>query len=106
MIWIRAKNKGLKFHIDVDPSIPSKLYGDEVRIKQILINVLNNAVKYTNEGSVTLSIQCSKDNSNNDNVLMIYSVSDTGIGIKKENMPYLFSAFKRVDEQKNRYIVH
>ncbi len=104
MIWIRAKNKDLKFHIDVDPSIPSKLYGDEVRIKQILINVLNNAVKYTNEGSVTLSIQCSKDESNDDNVRMIYSVSDTGIGIKKENMPYLFSAFKRVDEQKNRYI--
>lgn len=104
MIWIRAKNKGLKFHIDVDPSIPAKLYGDEVRIKQILINVLNNAVKYTNEGSVTLSIQCSKDKNNDDNVLMIYSVSDTGIGIKKENMPYLFSAFKRVDEQKNRYI--
>ncbi|MGN0596820.1 MAG: DegV family protein [Ruminiclostridium sp.] len=102
MIWIRAKEKGLEFHIDVDKTIPSKLYGDEVRIKQILINILNNAVKYTSEGSVTLSIQCKR--SENGCAEIIYSVTDTGIGIKKENLPFLFSAFKRVDEEKNRYI--
>lgn len=104
MIWVRSKNKGLQFHIDVDPALPAKLYGDEVRIKQILINVLNNAVKYTKEGSVTLSIQCRKINGIDDTVLVSYSVADTGIGIKKENMPYLFSAFKRIEEEKNRYI--
>lgn len=102
MIWIRAKKKGLEFHVDVDQTVPSQLYGDEVRIKQILINVLNNAVKYTSEGSVTLSIQCKKQE--NGRAVISYSVTDTGIGIKKENIPFLFSAFRRIDEEKNRYI--
>lgn len=102
MIWVRAKEKGLEFHIDVDQKMPSQLLGDEVRIKQILINVLNNAVKYTAEGSVTLSIQCRKQE--HGCAQIVYSVADTGMGIKKENMPYLFSAFKRVDEEKNRHI--
>lgn len=102
MIWVRAKEKGLEFHINVDQSMPSKLLGDEIRIKQILINVLNNAVKYTAEGSVTLDIQCI--NQKNGHAQIIYSVTDTGMGIKKENLPYLFSAFKRVEEEKNRYI--
>lgn len=102
MIWVRAKKKGLEFHIDVDQSMPSQLYGDEVRIKQILINMLNNAVKYTSEGSVTLSIQCKRQE--NGCAQISYSVTDTGMGIKKESIPFLFSAFKRVDEEKNRYI--
>lgn len=102
MIWIRAKEKGLEFHVDVDRTMPSQLYGDEVRIKQILINVLNNAVKYTSEGSVTLSIQCKRDEGGKAQIS--YTVTDTGIGIKKESIPYLFTAFKRVDEQNNRYI--
>ena len=102
MIWIRAQEKGLSFHVDVDQSIPAQLFGDEVRIKQILINMLNNAVKYTSEGSVTLSIQ--KGRITDDMVEIIYSVTDTGMGIKKENLPYLFQAFKRVDEEQNRYI--
>lgn len=102
MIWVRAKEKGLEFHIDVDQGMPSQLFGDEVRIKQILINVLNNAVKYTSEGSVTLSIQCKK--MENGQAEISYSVTDTGMGIKKESIPFLFSAFKRVDEEKNRYI--
>ncbi len=84
------------------PDLPGELFGDEVRIKQILINVLNNAIKYTKEGSVTLNIQCRREESNNATV--IYSVSDTGKGIKKESIPYLFTAFKRVDETENRYI--
>lgn len=102
MIWVRARGKGLEFHIDVDQTLPSQLYGDEVRIKQILINVLNNAVKYTSEGSVTLSIQCKR--LENGKAQISYSVTDTGMGIKKESIPYLFTAFKRVDEKKNRYI--
>lgn len=102
MIWVRTKEKGLEFHIDVDQKMPSQLLGDEVRIKQILINVLNNAVKYTAEGSITLSIQCRRQE--HGRAQIVYSVADTGMGIKKENIPYLFSAFKRVDEEKNRHI--
>lgn len=102
MVWIRAREKNLEFHIDVDQAMPTQLYGDEVRIKQIIINLLNNAVKYTTEGSVTLSIQCKKQE--NGIAQISYSITDTGMGIKKENIPFLFSAFKRVDEEKNRHI--
>ena len=101
MLWIKAKDKELDFTIDVSPDLPEMLLGDEVRIKQILINVLNNAIKYTSEGSVKLQIQCER---NGDMANVMYTVSDTGMGIKKENIPYLFTAFKRVDEDKNRYI--
>ncbi len=102
MIWIKAKEKGLEFKLHVDSSIPSMLCGDEVRIKQILINLLNNAIKYTSEGSVTLSVRCERQGVNR--VRVWYSVEDTGMGVKKENIPYIFNAFRRVDEEKNRYI--
>lgn len=102
MFWLRAGERGLDFHVSVASDVPAELVGDDVRIKQILINVLNNAVKYTAEGSVTLSIQCGKREG--DIQHLIFSVSDTGIGIKKENIPYLFTAFKRMDEDKNRRI--
>ena len=102
MIWVRTKEKGLEFHIDVAENIPAQVYGDEVRIKQVLINLLNNAVKYTPKGSVSLSIQRQK--TEGETVYIAYSVTDTGMGIKQESIPHLFSAFKRVDEEKNRYI--
>ena len=102
MIWIKAKEKGLEFKLHVDSSIPSMLCGDEVRIKQILINLLNNAVKYTREGSVTLSVRCERQALNR--VRVWYSVEDTGLGVKKENIPYIFNAFRRVDEERNRCI--
>ncbi|WP_051656604.1 DegV family protein [Butyrivibrio sp. AE3004] len=102
MVWLRAEEKGLRLNVDIDPSIPSELFGDEVRIKQILINLLNNAVKYTNEGSVTLHME--RQEEKEDQVLLMYSVSDTGIGIKQDALPYLFDVFKRVDEEKNRKI--
>lgn len=102
MFWGRAKEKGLEFRVNIAPEVPAELVGDDVRIKQILINVLNNALKYTNEGSVTFSIQCGTREGGVLNV--IYTVSDTGMGIKKESIPYLFTAFKRVDEERNRYI--
>ncbi len=102
MIWIKTKEKGLEFKLHVDSSIPSMLCGDEVRIKQILINLLNNAVKYTSEGSVTLSVRCERQGVNR--VRVWYSVEDTGMGVKKENIPYIFNAFRRVDAEKNRYI--
>ncbi|MBP0972333.1 MAG: response regulator, partial [Oscillospiraceae bacterium] len=102
MLWLRAREKQLAFRVNVAPDIPAELRGDEVRIKQILINVLNNAIKYTKEGSVSLSIQCGRREGGILHIL--YTVTDTGIGIKKENIPYLFTAFKRVDEEKNRHI--
>ena len=102
MLWIKAKEKNLSFTVDVSPDLPSELLGDEMRIKQILINVLNNAIKYTSEGSVSLQIQGERNNE--DGVLVSYVISDTGMGIKTESIPYLFTAFKRVDTQKNKYI--
>ena len=85
MIWLKAREKGLEFKLHVDSSIPSMLCGDEVRIKQVLINLLNNAVKYTSEGSVTLSVRCERLDVNR--VRVWYSVEDTGQGMKKENIP-------------------
>lgn len=102
MIWIKAREKGLEFKLHVDSSIPSMLCGDEIRIKQVLINLLNNAVKYTSEGSVTLSVRCERLSLNR--VRVWYTVEDTGQGVKKENIPYIFNAFRRVDEEKNRHI--
>ena len=102
MIWLRDEQKGIKFEVDIDPTLPSELYGDEVRIKQILINLLNNSVKYTSEGSVTLHVE--KELIDEDKVHIVFSVSDTGMGIKQEALPYLFDAFQRVDEEKNRHI--
>ncbi|MCR5304198.1 MAG: response regulator, partial [Lachnospiraceae bacterium] len=102
MIWLKATDKGLKFNVSIAPDVPAVLYGDEVRIKQVVINILNNAVKYTKEGSVELSVEC--ESIDQDHVMLSFSVSDTGMGIKKEALPDLFNAFKRVDEEKNRNI--
>ncbi len=102
MLWLRAQDKGLKFNVSIDPAVPSILYGDEVRIKQILINLLNNAVKYTAEGSIGLHIE--SDIIDENTVSLRISVSDTGMGIKKDSIPHLFDMFRRVDEDKNRHI--
>ncbi|MBR4530128.1 MAG: DegV family EDD domain-containing protein [Lachnospiraceae bacterium] len=102
MIWLKAEEKGLQFKVDVDPEVPEMLFGDEVRIKQILINLLNNAVKYTKEGSVTLHVEC--DLPGTETALLKISVEDTGMGIKQEALPDLFDSFRRVDEEKNRNI--
>ena len=97
--WVRAYDKKLEFKLDVSPDIPSMLYGDDIRIKQILTNMLTNAIKYTHKGSVTLQAKCQSVDSGH--VKLIISVSDTGIGIRKEDIKYLFMSFKRVDEKKN-----
>ena len=104
MLRYSAKKKGLDLYINVDGEIPARLVGDETRVKQILINILNNSVKYTQKGSVTLSVQCEKSASGADVVDMVYTVADTGIGIKQESIPHLFDVFKRVDIEKTRYI--
>ena len=102
MIWLKAEEKGLKFEVDIDPGVPEVLFGDEVRIKQILINLLNNAVKYTKEGYVSLHMEC--ETSDGRDALLKINVSDTGMGIKPDALPHLFDTFQRVDEEKNRYI--
>lgn len=102
-IYERAKDKGLKFNLDVDPSIPSKLMGDDVRISQVIMNLLTNAVKYTEKGEVTLSIRDLGQKDKNVERLLV-SVKDTGIGIRKEDMDKLAISFERVDEKKNRHI--
>ncbi len=102
MIWLKAEEKGLQFNVDIDPNVPKDLFGDEVRIKQILINLLNNAVKYTQEGYVGLHMEC--EEADEKTVLLKIVVSDSGMGIKAESLPHLFDTFQRVDEEKNRYI--
>lgn len=98
----RAIDKGLEFFIHADPSIPSGLYGDEVRIRQIINNLLSNAVKYTKQGQIELSIGMQKKT--DAIVYLSISVRDTGTGIKKEDLGRLFESFVRVDEEKNRNI--
>ena len=102
MMWLRAQDKGLGFEVSVDPEVPQILYGDEVRIKQVIINLLNNAVKYTKEGHVELHVESKP--AEDDIIELWISISDSGQGIKKEDLPFLFDAFKRVDEGKNRHI--
>ncbi|MBQ6815080.1 MAG: response regulator [Lachnospiraceae bacterium] len=98
---IRMNEKGLSFIVEADKDIPSVLKGDEVRLKQIVMNLLSNACKYTREGSVTLKVTGEKaDNTYRLNI----SVEDTGIGIKEENIARLFETFERIDEKKNRHI--
>lgn len=97
---IRFKNKGIDFRIKNNPNLPNNLYGDEVRIRQILINILNNALKYTDKGSVTLDVNFEKNDS--DSITLILSSIDTGIGIKEEDLPSLFKSFTRIDLHHNR----
>ena len=102
MINERAKSKGIELKTEIDPSMPKSLFGDDVRIKQIITNLLTNSVKYTKEGSVTLIIGGVKEN--DDNFRLGVAVKDTGIGIKEEDMDKLFMSFQRLDEEKNRNI--
>ena len=102
MTFSRAEEKGLKFFMDIDPNIPSTLFGDEVHFRQIINNFLSNAVKYTPSGHVTLRLR--ELSRSGGMVRLSVEVSDTGIGIKEEDIGRLFGNFTRLDEQKNRYI--
>ena len=102
MIETRAEKKGLQFIVEANPNMPDVLYGDEIRIKQVVTNILTNAVKYTEKGSVTLKVDYEKIS--DENISLKISVSDTGIGIKPEDMKKLYSAFERIEEKRNRTI--
>ena len=100
MLTTKIVTKGLAFNIKNNPDIPNCLYGDEVRIRQILVNLMNNAVKYTDCGSITLDVDY--EQLDDDRVLLKFSVTDTGIGIREEDLPALFESFKRIDLEHNR----
>ena len=102
MISKRAEDKHLKFYVSVEADTPHNLYGDDVRIKQCCLNILTNAIKYTNEGSVSLNITSKKVDYSH--ALITVHVVDTGIGIKDKDIPKLFTAFQRIEEERNRTI--
>nr|MCR5053267.1 response regulator [Lachnospiraceae bacterium] len=104
MIQTKADSKGLALNIQMDKDIPKMLKGDEVRIKQVITNILSNAVKYTEKGSITFGISSEKIPDESDAVILNVWVKDTGIGIKKGDMKKLFLEFDRIDEEKNRHI--
>ncbi|MBQ7564079.1 MAG: response regulator [Lachnospiraceae bacterium] len=104
MIQVRADDKGLRILLDFDPEIPKCLYGDEIRIKQIITNLLTNAVKYTEKGSITFHIGYERIALEPEYVTLQVSVEDTGIGIKKEDISRLFSEFERIEEKRNRNV--
>jgi signal transduction histidine kinase/CheY-like chemotaxis protein/HPt (histidine-containing phosphotransfer) domain-containing protein len=104
MIHSRADGKGLVLALDFDKDIPKFLNGDEVRIKQVVTNILTNAVKYTEKGSIVFGINYEKVENEPDSIMLNVYVKDTGIGIKQEDMDKLFSEFERIEEDRNRNI--
>ncbi|WP_051689332.1 hybrid sensor histidine kinase/response regulator [Butyrivibrio sp. AE2032] len=99
MIRVKSTEKELMFDVVVDELIPQRLFGDAGKIKQIVLNLLTNAVKYTGKGGVVLSV--SMEERSDDLAKIRFSVKDTGIGVKAEDMDKLFTAYERLDEQKN-----
>lgn len=91
--------KKIEFKTSFSSDIPATLYGDYARVKQIVLNLLTNAVKYTNEGYISFTVECV--NINKDLCRLIISVEDSGIGIKKDKIDKLFTKFERLDEEKN-----
>jgi len=106
MIKFRAEDKNLSFNVSVSSDIPTKLYGDDVRIKQILMNLLTNAVKYTKSGSVWFRVRLKQkmNGLSGKDTILHFEVEDTGIGIKPEDMSKLFSEFERIELERNRTI--
>lgn len=102
MIASRAEKKGLELKMNVDPTVPHCLFGDETRIKQCVLNLLTNAVKYTERGTVTMNISFEKIDE--ERIKLKLQVLDTGIGIKEEDLKKLFSPFERIEENRNRTI--
>ncbi len=98
----RAEKKGILLKADIAENLPSKMYGDEMRLKQIYTNILNNAIKYTEKGEITLTL--TGEEIGDDKIFTKATISDTGIGIREEDLDKIFDAFQRVDEEKNQKI--
>ncbi len=99
IISVRLLDSPIKFRITLDPTMPSVLRGDSAKIRQLFINILNNAVKYTREGSISLEVGYEK--LSDEKIVIKASIDDTGIGIRKEDIPKLFDAFERLDDRKH-----
>lgn len=102
IIQIPMSEKKIKFIVDIDKTIPSILFGDVKRIKQIILNILTNAVKYTEEGSVTFSV--TNETLDSELTKLIIRVTDTGIGIRKEDIKFLYNSFRRVNLERNNEV--
>ena len=106
MLSFRAREKGLAFRVKVDPQLPERLRGDEVRLRQVILNLLANAVKYTDKGSVNLIV--SKEDSGTPEeggeIRLMITVQDTGIGIREEDLDQIFTKFERADLPHNRSV--
>ena len=102
MVRDKVDKKGLKLEVEVDEGTPHKLFGDEIRIKQCMLNLLNNAVKYTEKGRVKLGVGFRKKDDKS--IYLEVIISDTGIGMKQEDMEALFAPFARIEEKRNRTI--
>ena len=102
IIELRAQKKGLAFRVQVAENIPNELWGDAVRVRQIIINLLTNAVKYTPSGQVTFNVAAEENDA--ENIVLTVKVQDTGIGIREEDRIRLFQDFERLDTNKNRHI--
>lgn len=103
MMELKAKQKSLDFEVSVCNELPDVLYGDDMRIKQILLNLLNNAVKYTANGTVSLNVKGEKKSAS-DLLNLILEIKDTGIGIREEDIDGLFEHFQRLDLEANRNV--
>jgi CheY-like chemotaxis protein len=105
---VRIGEKAITFKLDIDDSLPQTLFGDDLRVKQVLNNLLSNAFKYTEQGTVTLSVECDIPRSPvpepRSPVRITFSISDTGMGIRKEDIAKLFSDYNQVDTKANRKI--
>lgn len=102
VVVFKAQKKGIELKFEMDENIPSVLFGDELRIRQILLNLINNAIKYTKVGWVKVKISHEKTDTGHINLVAM--VEDTGIGIKKDDMPKLFEKFQRLDEKINHNV--
>lgn len=102
IISVQAASKGLDFSVKINGKVPSILYGDDLRIQEILINLLNNSVKYTKKGSIRLEV--SSKEAKDDLYEIKFSVIDTGMGIREEDQKTLFEAYERLDKEKNHRI--
>lgn len=100
---IPTSKKGIEFKINANPELPSQLYGDIVRIRQILTNICNNAVKFTNEGYVELSATF-EEGDDPDSIILKFEIRDTGIGIRKDDLELIFDKFRQVDMRLNRNV--
>lgn len=99
-----ATKKNLELKAEFGEEIPAKLFGDDVRIRQVIMNLLSNAIKYTKQGSVVFKIDFEK-NGDSEYGKLIVKIKDTGVGIKPEDIPKLTEAFSRVDSEENRNVV-